>query len=68
VVAVSFARRTTLFARWCIADADLSLMLQRLNLNRHPLPAKVKTYCEANWDRPSSKKWVNRQRPPYEAY
>jgi len=49
--------RPTLFAQWCIADADLGLMLQRLNLNGAPLPAKVKTYAEAQWQRPSVAKW-----------
>lgn len=47
----------TLFAAWCIADADVALMLQRLNLNGDPLPPKLKTYAEANWARPSLMKW-----------
>lgn len=49
--------RTTLFDAWCIADTDLGLMLQRLNLNGAPLPAKVKAYAEAQWRRPSVAKW-----------
>jgi glutathione S-transferase len=49
--------RTTLFDAWCIADTDLALMLQRLNLNGTPLPAKVKAYAEAQWRRPSVAKW-----------
>jgi glutathione S-transferase len=49
--------RTTLFDAWCIADSDLALMLQRLNLNGTPLPAKVKAYAEAQWQRPSVAKW-----------
>ncbi len=60
--------RTTLFSEWCIADADLAMMLQRLNANGHPLPAKVKAYVEANWQRPSVRKWWDRTRPPYEPY
>jgi glutathione S-transferase len=49
--------RTTLFEQWCIADLDLALFLQRLNLNGTVLPPKVKAYAEANWARPSAAKW-----------
>jgi glutathione S-transferase len=47
----------TLFDQWCIADVDLALMLQRLNLNGTALPPKLKAYAEANWQRPSVAKW-----------
>ncbi len=60
--------RTTLFAQWCIADADLSMMLHRLNANADPLPPKVKAYVEANWARPSIQKWSERPRPAYVPY
>jgi glutathione S-transferase len=60
--------RPTLFGQWCIADADLSMMLQRLNANADPLPAKVKAYVEANWARPSIQKWSARTRPTYVPY
>ena len=49
--------RPTLFADWCIADADLTVMLQRLNLNGTVLPPTLKAYAEANWQRPSVAKW-----------
>ena len=49
--------RPTLFAQWCIADAELTVMLQRLNLNGATLPPKLKAYAEANWVRPSVAKW-----------
>jgi glutathione S-transferase len=49
--------RPTLFSSWCIADTDLGLMLQRLNLNGETLPPKLKAYAEANWQRPSVAKW-----------
>ena len=49
--------RPTLFSSWCIADADLAVMLQRLNLNGTTLPPKLKAYAEANWQRPSVAKW-----------
>jgi glutathione S-transferase len=49
--------RPTLFAQWCIADAELALCLQRLNLNGDALPPGLKAYAEANWQRPSLAKW-----------
>ena len=49
--------RPTLFAQWCIADAELAVMLQRLNSNGTTLPPKLKAYAEANWARPSVAKW-----------
>ncbi len=60
--------RTTLFPQWCLADADLAMMLQRLNANGDLLPKKVKAYVEANWQRPSIRKWNERTRPAYVAY
>lgn len=60
--------RTTLFASWCIADADLGVMLQRLHKNRHPLPTKLVNYADAQWRRPSVQKWCERERAPYVPY
>lgn len=60
--------RTTLFNAWCLADADLGFMLQRLNLNGDPLPPKLKAYAEAQWSRPSARKFVEYARPPYVPY
>lgn len=61
-------RRTTLFGAWCIADADLGLMLQRLNQNGDQLPANLVAYAEAQWQRPSVAKWCNLPRAPYIPY
>lgn len=60
--------KTQLFDAWCIADVDLAMMLQRLNLNGDPVPAKLKAYAEAQWQRPSVKKWNDRKRAPYVSY
>jgi glutathione S-transferase len=60
--------RTTLFREWCIADADLALMLQRLHQNGDPLPKKLAAYADANWQRPSILKWNSHPRRPYVAY
>ncbi len=50
-------KKTTLFDSWCIADVDVALALQRLNLNGDEVPAPLKEYAEANWQRPSVAKW-----------
>jgi glutathione S-transferase len=61
-------RGTTLFDAWCLADTDLAVMLQRLNLNGDGLPPALQSYAEANWQRPSVQKWVSRARKPYQTY
>jgi glutathione S-transferase len=58
----------SLFAEWCLADADVGLMLQRLNLNGDPLPAALEAYAEAQWARPSLAKWNSHARIPYVPY
>lgn len=60
--------KTTLFDAWCIADTDLAMMLQRLNASGDPLPKKLKAYAEAQWQRPSVRKWNDTKRDPYEKY
>ena len=59
---------TTLFGAWSIADADLAFMLQRLGLNGHELPAKLRAFVDAQWARPSVQKWVQQKRAPYVPY
>lgn len=60
--------RTTLFDTWCIADADLSFMLHRLIMNDDPVPAPIRAYAEATWNRPSVRAFVDRVRPAYVPY
>ncbi len=60
--------RTTLFSDWCIADVDLAMMLMRLHRSGEPLPKKLVAYAEANWARPSVRKWCERKRPTYVPY
>lgn len=55
--------RTTLFDAWCIADADLAMMLQRLIVSGDPVPPRLKAYAEANWQRPSVARWLALDRP-----
>jgi glutathione S-transferase len=48
-----------LFGEWCIADTDLSLMLNRLVMNGDPVPEKLRAYASAQWQRPSVQQWAN---------
>ncbi|MSP63185.1 MAG: glutathione transferase [Myxococcales bacterium] len=59
---------TSLFERFSIADADLAFMLQRLILNGHDVPAKLRDFAHAQWARPSVLAWTERERIPYEGY
>ena len=52
-----------LFGDWCIADTDLSLMLNRLVLNSDPVPERLAAYARREWHRPSVQLWVNCKRP-----
>ena len=54
---------TQLFAQWSIADADLAMALHRLIANGHEVPAKVRRYAAAQWERPSIHAWVTHARP-----
>jgi glutathione S-transferase len=59
---------TTLFGAWCQADSDLAFMLQRLLLNGHDVPAKLRRFVDVQWARPSVQKWVGHERAPYVDY
>jgi glutathione S-transferase len=47
-----------LFGNWCIADADLALMLNRLLLNGDAVPGKLARYAQLQWQRPSVQAWL----------
>ena len=49
-----------LFGRWCVADTDLALMLQRLALHGDPLPPALVAYAERQWQRPAVAEWRQR--------
>lgn len=56
--------KVNLFDEWCIADVDLSLMLNRLILNGDHVPENLAKYARHQWERPSVQEWVNQKRPP----
>jgi len=60
--------RATLFDAWCLADTDLSLMLQRLVVNGDELPPHLVDYANANWKRPSVARWLAQPRSDYTPY
>jgi glutathione S-transferase len=62
------AGATSLFSQWSIADSDLAFKLQRLLLNGHEVPARLRAFVEAQWARPSVQKWVKLERAPYRPY
>jgi glutathione S-transferase len=47
-----------LFNEWCIADADLAMMLNRLVHNGDAVPEKLVRYVRTQWARPSVQAWV----------
>jgi glutathione S-transferase len=53
-----------LFGDWSIADPELALTIMRLAANGDPVPAPLRAYAEAQWQRPSVQQWValSRQR------
>lgn len=57
------AGRATLFDAWCIADADLALMLQRLICGGDEVPGRLAAYAGAQWQRASVQDWLRLQRP-----
>lgn len=46
-----------LFGDWCIADADLALMLHRLLRAGDGLPQRLADYARQQWQRPSLQAW-----------
>lgn len=47
-----------LFARWCLADLDLALMLNRLVLHGDAVPPRLAAYAARQWARPSARRWI----------
>jgi glutathione S-transferase len=60
--------RTALFDDFSIADADLAMMLMRLVGNGDPVPARLRDFVAAQWQRPSVREWVEHARAPYVPY
>ncbi|MBL8390043.1 MAG: glutathione transferase [Hydrogenophaga sp.] len=43
-----------LFGEWCIADLDLTVMLNRLVLNGDPVPEALASYARRQWQLPAA--------------
>jgi glutathione S-transferase len=52
-----------LFGDWHLVDSELSFMLHRLILNGEPVPARVRAYADAEWQRPSVRAFAEHVRP-----
>lgn len=50
-----------LFGKWCIADTELALTLNRLVANGDAMPEHLRRYVQAQWARPSVQAWVARE-------
>ncbi len=46
-----------LVGQWCLADADLAVMLQRLVQGGDPVPETLRRYALRQWERPSVRRW-----------
>jgi glutathione S-transferase len=57
-----------LFGAWSVADTDLAMMLWRLSRTGHELPAKLRAFADAQWQRPTVQEFVSKPRPPFVAY
>jgi glutathione S-transferase len=51
--------KTTMFDNWCVADADLTLMLMRLVHSQDPVPTHIVEYVLAQWQRSSVRKFLS---------
>ena len=56
-----------MFGEWCVADTDLAMMLQRLVKSGHPVPKKVESYVDGQWQRPAVREFADRKRPLHRA-
>ena len=52
-----------LCGQWCIADADLALMLNRLVLAGDAVPTRLAAYATRQWQHPAIQQWVTFERP-----
>ncbi|VVE04252.1 glutathione S-transferase [Pandoraea horticolens] len=56
--------RMSLFDKWCIADVDLALMLNRLVYNNDVVPPALADYARRQFTRPAVQEWGAMTRPP----
>ena len=50
--------KPNLFGEWCIADADLALMINRLVMNGDEVPERLVDYATFQWQRSSIQRYV----------
>ena len=52
------------FDAWSIIDSELAFILHRLLKNDDPVPPAVRSWAEAEWQRPSLRAFLDLPRPP----
>jgi len=57
------SRSDNLFGEWCIADLDLTVMLNRLILHGDSVPSPLVAYASRQWQRPTVQEWVTKSWP-----
>jgi glutathione S-transferase len=55
--------RMSLFDKWCIADVDLALMLNRLVYNDDVVPPALAEFARRQFARPAVQEWIAIKRP-----
>ncbi|WP_374620551.1 glutathione transferase [Pandoraea sp.] len=56
--------RMSLFDKWCVADVELALMLNRLVYNDDVVPPALAEYARRQFARPAVQEWLAMTRPP----
>jgi glutathione S-transferase len=54
-----------LLGAWCVADTDLAMMLQRLVKTGFDVPARLRAFAEAEWQRPAVREFAEHRRPAF---
>jgi glutathione S-transferase len=54
--------KLNLFSDWCIADVDLSLMLNRLICNGDEVSTSIRKYVEHQWECSAIQDWIKLQK------
>jgi glutathione S-transferase len=56
-----------MFGAWCVADTDLAMMLQRLVKCGDDVPARLRAYAAAQWERAAVREFCGQKRPVFRA-
>jgi glutathione S-transferase len=57
------SRRGHLFGEWSVTDTDLALALQRLVKSDYPVPERIRSYANEQWEGPAVREFREKPRP-----